>query len=199
MGLSYTLACLWLTLKDVPPRHIPSESRQILSEAKSKGVECCLQLTQGLLRARVSGSDLLKRYCTNTGVTRPFCIYPWRWLVKAHTNLECDDWDQSWGEVCSTDVSNSQTVVGEKIWGFTVSRMVHRSVISVKDSLLTRWKSSCMLKLEKFKSIMCYNTTPWFLSLKHPKQTKKPHHLGSQIPCLSTVTQHRYNPIKTES
>lgn len=46
--------------------------------------------------------------CTNTGVTWLFCIYPWRWVVKAHTKPECDDWDQS-QEVCSMDVANSQT------------------------------------------------------------------------------------------
>lgn len=86
----------------------------------------------------------------------------------------------------------------EKIWGFTVRRMVHKSVISVKGPLLTGWNSLCMIKLEKSKSIMCCNTTPWLLSLKHTKQTNKKTHLGPQLPCLSTVIQHRYNPNKTE-
>lgn len=66
-------------------------------------------VTEGLIKARVGGSDLLKRYYTNTGVTLLFYMYPWRWVVKAHTNPECDKRDQSWGEVCLLDVSNSQS------------------------------------------------------------------------------------------
>lgn len=71
-------------------------------------------VTEGLIKARVGGSDLLKKDCTNTGVTQLFPIYPWRWVVKAHTNPECDDRHQSWGEVCLLDVSNSQTELRER-------------------------------------------------------------------------------------
>lgn len=76
----------------------------------------------------------------------------------------------------------------EKIWDFTISRIVHRSVTSVKGPLLRGWNSLYMIKLEKSKSIMYCSKTPWLLSLKHIKQTNKKNPLRA----TATMFVHSY-------
>lgn len=191
MGLSYTLACLWLTLKDIPPRHIPSEYRQIFNEAKSNWAECCprLQWQRGWsgqewlwfseeVLQRHWGKPALLHLSPKTGGQSPHKARM-RWLGPKRRRGLLDG--------C---VKLSNRAVGENSWGFTVSRMVHRSVISVKGPLLTCRNSLCMLRLEKFKSTLCCNTTPWFLSLKHPKQTEKKNTLRA----TDTMSVHSYTP-----
>jgi len=57
-------------------------------------------------------------------------------------------------------VELSNGAVGEQSWGFTVSRMVHRSVISVKGPFLTGLNSSRMLRLLRNSTASCVAAQP---------------------------------------